>query len=53
MRKHYGQCSVLLLKTSDAMNPTAPKPEDIGAELDALETRLQAVTDRQKQVSTA
>lgn len=53
MRKHYGQCSVLLHKTSDAMNPAAPKPEDIEAELDALDTWLQAVTERQKQVSTA
>jgi hypothetical protein len=51
MRKHYSQCSVLLHKTSDAMNPMAPKPEDIEAELDALDTWLQSVTERQKQVS--
>ena len=53
MRKHYGQCSILLHKISDAMNPAAPKPEDIEAEMHALDTWLQAVTERQKQVSTA
>ncbi|MCP3054948.1 AAA family ATPase [Aurantimonas marianensis] len=50
MRKHYGQCSVLLHKTSDAMSPSAPTPERIEEELDALETWLAGVTDRQSKI---
>lgn len=50
MRKHYGQCSVLLHKTSDAMSPSAPTPETIEEELDALEAWLKAVTDRQNKI---
>jgi hypothetical protein len=51
MRRHYGKCSVLLHKTSDAMNPTAPNPEDIETELNALQSWLMAVNERQKQVT--
>lgn len=50
MRKQYGQCSVLLHKTSDAMNPTAPTPEAIQEELDALEKWLKDVSDRQGKI---
>ena len=53
MRKHYGQCSVLLHKASDAMNPSAPKPETIDSELDALETWLTEVNDRQNKIKVA
>jgi ABC-type hemin transport system ATPase subunit len=51
MRKHYGQCSVLLHKTSDAMNPSAPTPDAIGAELDALDSWITDVKNRQKSIS--
>lgn len=53
MRKHYGQCSVLLHKTSDALNPSAPKPETIEAELDALEKWFTDVTARQSRIKVA
>ena len=53
MRKHYGQCSSLLHKASDAMNPSAPKPDAIEAELNALEAWLQAVKDRQNKIKAA
>lgn len=52
MRKHYGQCSVLLHKTSDAMSATAPTPERIEEEIAALETWLKGVTERQKKIKT-
>lgn len=50
MRKHYGQCSVLLHKASDAMNPSAPKPDIIESELNVLEAWLTAVKDRQNRI---
>ena len=50
MRQHYGQCSVLLHKTSDAMSPSAPTPETIEEELDALDTWLKGVADRQNKI---
>lgn len=53
MRKHYGQCSTLLHKASDAMNPSAPKPITIDAELDALEAWLTAVTERQSRIKVS
>lgn len=53
MRKHYGQCSVILHKTSDAMNPTAPTPDAIEKEIDALVGWLEAVSERQKKLDAA
>ncbi|MEM6413521.1 MAG: AAA family ATPase [Pseudomonadota bacterium] len=53
MRKHYGQCSDLLHKASDAISPSAPKPETIEEELNALETWLTEVTDRQAEIKAA
>ncbi len=53
MRQHYGQCSVLLHKISDALNPVAPTPEDIANELEALEQWLSAVLDRQGKIRAA
>jgi energy-coupling factor transporter ATP-binding protein EcfA2 len=50
MRKHYGQCSEMLHKTSDAMNPVAPTPDDITSETEALEKWLSAVTERQQKI---
>lgn len=50
MRQHYGQCSVMLHKASDAINPAAPKPETIEEELDALEVWLSSVADRQSKI---
>lgn len=53
MRQHYGQCSTMLHKISDEMNPTAPTPDDIEQELNALEAWLKGVSDRQKQIKVA
>jgi hypothetical protein len=53
MRNHYGECSVLLHKISDEMNPVAPTPDRIETELGALETWLDDVEFRQKQIETA
>lgn len=53
MRKHYGQCSVLLHKIADAMNPTAPTPEKVDEELAALESWLTDVTARQDKIKVA
>lgn len=53
MRKHYGQCSVLLHKISDAINPSAPTPQTIDGELDALDAWLKDVSDRQGKIRTA
>ncbi|TLP43443.1 hypothetical protein FDK21_17995 [Cohaesibacter sp. CAU 1516] len=50
MRTHYGQCSKMLHKTSDAMNPVAPTPDAITSEIEALEKWLAAVTDRQRKI---
>ncbi|EBA04699.1 hypothetical protein RB2150_11456 [Rhodobacteraceae bacterium HTCC2150] len=50
MRQHYGQCSELLHKASDSINPAAPTPEIIEQELAALETWLSTVTERQKKI---
>lgn len=53
MRKHYGQCSILLHKASDEMNPSAPKPETIEEELDALKAWLSSVMDRQSKIKVS
>ncbi len=53
MRQHYGQCSELLHKASDAINPAAPTPETIEEELNALEAWLQAISERQKKIKAA
>lgn len=53
MRKHYGECSILLHKTSDAMNPEAPTPDRVETELSALEAWLYDVELRQKQIHVA
>lgn len=50
MRHHYGQCSILLHKISNAMNPVAPTPDRIATELGALEIWLDDVEVRQKQI---
>lgn len=50
MRKHYGQCSALLHKASDALNRLAPTPDAVVDELDALEAWLTAVKDRQDRI---
>lgn len=50
MRRHYGQCSEYLHKISDQVNPAAPTPEIIVAELDALDAWLQDILPRQKKV---
>lgn len=50
MRQHYGQCSELLHKASDALNPKAPTPDIIENELNALEKWLKEVGDRQDQI---
>ncbi|MCF6194522.1 MAG: AAA family ATPase, partial [Kangiellaceae bacterium] len=52
MRQHYGKCSVLLHKTSDALNPSAPTPETIKNELEAIENWLQTISDRQSLINT-
>lgn len=52
MRERYRQCSVLLHKASNEMNPSAPKPDTIETELNALETWLKDVTDRQKNIES-
>lgn len=53
MRNHYGECSVLLHKISDAMNPVAPMPDRVETELSALESWLNDVEGRQKQIKTS
>lgn len=50
MRQHYGVCSELLHKASDALNPVAPTPDDIDREFDALQTWLNALAVRQKSI---
>lgn len=50
MRQHYGQCSELLHKASDALNPKAPTPEVIQNELNDLEQWLTSVSDRQNKI---
>lgn len=50
MRTHYGHCSVMLHKTSDAMNPKAPMPVTIEQEMEALEKWLESVTARQNKI---
>ena len=53
MRTHYGQCSVMLHKTSEEINPAAPSPEEIEAETDALNTWVQSVMARQQSINLA
>lgn len=53
MRKHYGQLSALLHKASDHINPAAPSPATITAEIEALEAWLQDISDRQAQIKAA
>lgn len=50
MRHHYGECSILLHKISDAMNPVAPTPDRIEKELDVLTVWLDDISTRQKQI---
>ncbi|MBU2956788.1 AAA family ATPase [Paracoccus sp. 1_MG-2023] len=50
MRQHYGECSILLHKISDAMNPVTPTPDRIEKELDALTVWLDDVSSRQKKI---
>lgn len=50
MRQHYGKCSELLHKASDALNPKAPTPEVIQGELNDLEQWLTEVSDRQDKI---
>ncbi|AFO89647.1 hypothetical protein D1821_19020 (plasmid) [Phaeobacter inhibens] len=50
MRQHYGVCSELLHKASDALNPVAPTPDDIDREFDALQNWLNALAQRQKSI---
>jgi ABC-type hemin transport system ATPase subunit len=50
MRHHYGECSNLLHKISDAMNPAAPTPDRIETELGALETWLDDIEVSQKRI---
>lgn len=50
MRDHYGECSILLHKISDSMNPVAPTPGRIDTQLDALRAWLDDVESRQRQV---
>ena len=50
MRQHYGVCSELLHKASDALNPVAPSPDDVEQEFDALQTWLDALAERQKNI---
>ncbi len=50
MRKHYRQCSALLHKASDEMNPSVPKPEEIETELEAIEIWLKKVKECQKEI---
>ncbi|MFV1630807.1 AAA family ATPase [Phaeobacter sp. JH20_18] len=50
MRQHYGVCSELLHKASDALNPVAPSPDDVEQEFDALQTWLDALAARQKNI---
>ena len=51
MRRHYGECSDLLHKASDALNPLAPTPDEITQQLDALERWLQDIANRQRKVA--
>lgn len=51
MRHHYGECSTLLHKTSDAMNPVAPFPDQIEAELNAVAGWVDDVENRQKEIN--
>lgn len=53
MRQHYGQCSVLLHKIPEELNPVAPTPEDIANELEALKQWSSAVSDRQEKIGAA
>lgn len=50
MRQHYGVCSELLHKASDALNPVAPTPDDIDREFGALQNWLNALSQRQKSI---
>ena len=50
MRKHYGQCSTMLHKASNALNPSAPTPDIIEEELEELEKWLVTITERQSKI---
>ena len=47
MRQHYGHCSKLLHKASDALNSVVPTPDVIQDEFKALEKWLAEIVDRQ------
>ena len=53
MRHHYGECSTLLHKISDAMNPVAPAPDRIEAEFSALDTWLYDIDIRQNKIHSS
>lgn len=53
MRQHYGVCSALLHKASDALNPVAPTPNDIDQEFDALQAWLKGLAERQRKIKAA
>jgi len=51
MRKHYRECSVLLHMASEAMNPTAPTPDEINDQLQALKKWINELTKRQMDIA--
>lgn len=53
MRNHYGQCSLLLHKASDALNPSAPTPDVIESELAAISSWIDDVMQRQNSIQAA
>lgn len=53
MRKHYVQCSNLLHKASDEVNPIATEPEKIEKEMDVLEEWLRELSERSKQIQVS
>ena len=48
MRLHYGQCSKLLHSISKTINPKAPSPDDVLKEIEALETWIEDISERQR-----
>ena len=53
MRLSYGECSDLLHKASDKLNPAAPAPCVIEKRMNELEQWLQEVAQRQNQINAA
>jgi hypothetical protein len=50
MRHAYGRCSPLLHSQLGELNPRLPAPDDIEAEIAALETWMSTLKSRQEQV---